>query len=88
MFVLRPSLTRTVYQLVRHVADAEDVGRALADADVRHVWGRKLGEVPVGEVEHGAIGPLDLLVGADLLHRLQLRVLVIPDVDRDQIRGI
>ena len=65
---------------VRHVRDADGSRLAVPCPQVGHVGTRELNEAPVAQNELGAIRALLLVLGAHLLHRLQLGVLVVPDV--------
>ena len=52
----------------------------VAGVDVRQIRRRELHEALVGEVHDGAVGALTLLLIADLLHRLDQRIVEVPEV--------
>ena len=67
--------------LIRHVGRAERAHRIVAGVHVRKIGGRQLQEALVGKVHDRAVVARAVLVGAHLLHRLDLRILVAPEID-------
>ena len=73
---------------VRGIVEAKRVARVVVRDDPVHVRGRERDEARTAQIVRGEIGFLAVRVGFVLLHRLQARIFIRPEIDCERRRRI